>query len=258
MSKNYRGSKHMNKQTPEWEKEFDEIGFGNQAMIPGGKYGAKRVELKKFISQIRQEAHADAQSDILDTLEETFEHIRQEAVEEERKRIKEIIDMEYHRIMFVNYPSSNRRRTKNIKEIDMNKTVLSEDLIEKLADIEHQRWSDWQKYLHKVYEDRKLDEFIPRWERQIKTPYSELSEEEKQSDRDQVERYLPIIKQLLASTCEQAERNGAEEILSQLPLLANEFEGEVGLGVPNFSLVNQFVEKVIKSLTPRKEVCQKQ
>lgn len=35
-----------------WEEEFDEIGFGNQAMIPGGKYGVKRVELKTFISNL--------------------------------------------------------------------------------------------------------------------------------------------------------------------------------------------------------------
>ena len=33
-------------------KEFDEIGFSNQARIPGGKYGAKRVELKDFIRQL--------------------------------------------------------------------------------------------------------------------------------------------------------------------------------------------------------------
>ena len=32
-----------------WEEEFDEIGFGNQMRIPGGKYGAKRVELKSFL-----------------------------------------------------------------------------------------------------------------------------------------------------------------------------------------------------------------
>ena len=33
-------------------KEFNEIGFGNQARIPGGKYGTKRVELKDFIRQL--------------------------------------------------------------------------------------------------------------------------------------------------------------------------------------------------------------
>lgn len=34
-----------------WKEEFDAIGFGNQARIPGGKYGAKRIELKQFIQQ---------------------------------------------------------------------------------------------------------------------------------------------------------------------------------------------------------------
>ena len=33
----------------DWEQEFDEIGFGNQMRVPGGKYGAKRVELKSFL-----------------------------------------------------------------------------------------------------------------------------------------------------------------------------------------------------------------
>ena len=36
------------KQTQEWEREFEEIGFGNQAMI----VGVKRVELKDFIRSL--------------------------------------------------------------------------------------------------------------------------------------------------------------------------------------------------------------
>ena len=81
--------------------------------------------------------------------------------------------------------------------MNTTKTELLESLVEQLADIEHQRWSDWQKYCHKVYKDGKFEEFMPRWERQIKTPYSELSETEKQSDRDQVERYLPLLSKAL-------------------------------------------------------------
>lgn len=34
---------------------------------------------------------------------------------------------------------------------------------------------------------------VDRWESQMNTPYSALSEEEKESDREQVRRYLPII-----------------------------------------------------------------
>jgi hypothetical protein len=36
-------------------------------------------------------------------------------------------------------------------------------------------------------------ELVARWEAQIKTPYAELSEQEQESDRDQVHGYLPTI-----------------------------------------------------------------
>lgn len=82
-------------------------------------------------------------------------------------------------------------------------------LFEKLAAIEHERWADWQRYLHskcvKVIdvEDetgnetlREVNipvELFKQWERQINTPYSELSEDEKDADRDQVHRYWDLI-----------------------------------------------------------------
>src|ERR1044072_9788710 len=69
-------------------------------------------------------------------------------------------------------------------------------LFEKLAAIEHERWADWQRYVHSKCIPSADDgiwligeEFIKRWERQIKTPYSELSDAEKESDRNQVRRY---------------------------------------------------------------------
>lgn len=74
-----------------------------------------------------------------------------------------------------------------------------EGLIEKLADVEHERWSHWQSYLHSKCQ-RTSDgslvipaNLVEQWESQINTPYSELSEQEKESDREQVRRYLPII-----------------------------------------------------------------
>ena len=87
----------------------------------------------------------------------------------------------------------------------MNKEQEKE-LIEKLADIEHQRWSDWQKYLHSKcgkFSNGKVNwayfsiENFRHWERQIKTDYKDLTEKEKDSDREQVMRYFPLIKKLL-------------------------------------------------------------
>ena len=69
-------------------------------------------------------------------------------------------------------------------------------LMEELAAIEHERWSKWQRYMHSKMMPSADDgiwligeEFIKRWERQINTPYEELSEEEKESDREQVRMY---------------------------------------------------------------------
>jgi hypothetical protein len=87
-----------------------------------------------------------------------------------------------------------------------------DELKEKLAEIEHERWSDWQRYLHSkcVPEERTESTgtfltgnvLIPkalfeRWERQINTKYKDLSAEEKESDRREVERYWKFIAELL-------------------------------------------------------------
>jgi hypothetical protein len=74
-----------------------------------------------------------------------------------------------------------------------------QSLIEQLSDVEHERWSHWQRYLHSKCErtpDGSLvipAHLVERWESQMNTPYSALSDEEKESDREQVRRYLPII-----------------------------------------------------------------
>ena len=77
-------------------------------------------------------------------------------------------------------------------------------VIEELADIEHERWAHWQRYLH-GRGDRQEDgslllpaDVVAQWERQIATPYSSLSESEKESDREQVRKYLPTIYKALA------------------------------------------------------------
>jgi hypothetical protein len=83
-------------------------------------------------------------------------------------------------------------------ETDRIKTTLDE-LVEALASIEHERWCHWQRYLHSrcvPSADGALlipVELVKRWEKQIETPYSELSDEEKESDREQVRKYLPLI-----------------------------------------------------------------
>lgn len=73
------------------------------------------------------------------------------------------------------------------------------ELLEKLADAEHTSWAHWMKYLFsKCTVDPSGNYVIPkelvdRWQRQLNTSYADLSEREKESDRDEVRKILPII-----------------------------------------------------------------
>ncbi|ESY82164.1 hypothetical protein NKJ16_08760 [Mesorhizobium sp. M0179] len=77
-------------------------------------------------------------------------------------------------------------------------------ITDELAAVEHERWSHWQRFVHEQASrlpDGSLllpAELVERWERQIETSFEELTEKEKESDREQVRRYLPIIVQALA------------------------------------------------------------
>ena len=79
-----------------------------------------------------------------------------------------------------------------------------DDLVEILAAKEHERWSHWQKYMH-AQGIKQADGsilmpagLITRWEKQINTEYRLLTEREKESDRDQVRKYLPVIADAIA------------------------------------------------------------
>lgn len=89
---------------------------------------------------------------------------------------------------------------------DSSAVLKVQGLLEELADVEHERWSHWQRYVHSKCE-RTADgalvipaHLVDRWETQMNTPYSALSEEEKESDREQVRRYLPIITDALSGS----------------------------------------------------------
>ena len=77
--------------------------------------------------------------------------------------------------------------------------ALLETLIERLAAIEHERWSHWQRYMHSKgvkQSDGSMilpKDLVERWERQLSTSYADREEAEKESDREQVQKYLPVI-----------------------------------------------------------------
>ncbi len=89
--------------------------------------------------------------------------------------------------------------------------MTESELIEQLADKEHASWAHWMEYLFsKCTSTVHGDAVIPmklalRWRLQADTPYERLSEQEKQSDRDEVAHILPIIKEYVhaAETSDQ-------------------------------------------------------
>jgi hypothetical protein len=63
-------------------------------------------------------------------------------------------------------------------------------LRERLAALEHEQWAHSTGYLL----DHLTPENVERWRRQINTPYEQLSEPEKQSDREWADRVLELIR----------------------------------------------------------------
>lgn len=60
--------------------------------------------------------------------------------------------------------------------------VDKEKLLEECAAEEHERWARWYRWQR----DNSTPENIARWNRQAETPYVDLSEQEKESDRREV------------------------------------------------------------------------
>lgn len=72
-------------------------------------------------------------------------------------------------------------------------------LRDKLAEREHQRWADWQGYFFSKCTrnpDGSLTVpagYVTALERQIATPYADLSVDEQRADLREVDRYWPLI-----------------------------------------------------------------
>ncbi len=104
------------------------------------------------------------------------------------------------------------------------------EMQEVFAAMEHERWAKWQRYMHsKMVPDKDgfmllSPELYERWERQINTPYSELSEQEKESDREQVRPYLEKIREIIGKHMDIATKETYEKF--GIPLLQLEETNE--------------------------------
>ena len=103
------------------------------------------------------------------------------------------------------------------------------ELIEQLADKEHESWSRWMRFVFTSRATRNDDgsvtipaELVERWWRQVQTPYAKLSDVEKQSDRDEVAHILPIIQRYageIADGAVQYEKQVSPEGLERMLLM---------------------------------------
>ncbi len=73
------------------------------------------------------------------------------------------------------------------------------DFEEKLAEMAHEQWSGWMRYL---FEKSSINEdgtcTIPkwatdRWVRQMNTPYDQLSQSEQESDRKEGAKFMALF-----------------------------------------------------------------
>lgn len=83
------------------------------------------------------------------------------------------------------------------------KELRSDNLIELLANIEHERWAGWQKYLHSlciINKDGSLTiskDRVEWWNKEIETSYYNLDEKIKEYDRVEVRKSLKPILDIL-------------------------------------------------------------
>jgi hypothetical protein len=70
-----------------------------------------------------------------------------------------------------------------------------DELIEKLAALSHEQWAGWTRWMMDMWgayhESGEL--YRSRWKRQMLTPYAELSEAEKESDRIEARKMLAVV-----------------------------------------------------------------
>lgn len=80
-------------------------------------------------------------------------------------------------------------------------TLNDDELVEPLAAYAHTAWSGWMSYmlpkLHIIASEVCIatqESYLDRWARQMQTPYDQLSEQEKESDRQEARLILAIVR----------------------------------------------------------------
>lgn len=66
---------------------------------------------------------------------------------------------------------------------------ISKSTREKLAALEHDQWAHWTRYML----NNLTTQNIEHWKKQIETPYSKLTEKEKNSDREWADKVIEVV-----------------------------------------------------------------
>ena len=107
--------------------------------------------------------------------------------------------------------------------------MTREELIEYLAALEHERWSNWQAYVHNLCiknEDGSLTipkKYVYHWNWEIALKYKDLPDNIKESDRKEVYKIMPLFDHMfnenktLQKTLQNSEKN-AENLQRELDI----------------------------------------
>jgi hypothetical protein len=72
---------------------------------------------------------------------------------------------------------------------------------EQLAALQHEIWSEWVRHMFEVSIANVSgtvtipQQYVEQWQREMNTPYNDLSEEEKDGDRKQVDKMTALLAQ---------------------------------------------------------------
>ena len=83
---------------------------------------------------------------------------------------------------------------------------MAKNLREQLAALAHQQWAGWTKHML----DNMDTVHVEGWRRQIATPYSGLSEAERESDRKEADRVMQVFQAWLYDAGFRAEPDRPE------------------------------------------------
>ena len=102
--------------------------------------------------------------------------------------------------------------------------------IEKLADIQHEIWSHWMRYMLEKTGARIKSHWTmtnadeQKWRRQMDTPYANLLEKERQSDRNVVAEHG--LDSRIRTIAAEARKKGIEEMRDAALFAIDHYDGE--------------------------------